>query len=151
MQFDLNNLKILLETAIPHNHALGLELVSVSAGQVVMRLPYRKDLVGHPETGILHGGAITTLLDSVSGLSVHSRLGRLVPIATLDLRIDYLKPAEPDQAVYGACECYKLTRNVGFCRGFAYQDDKEDPVAHCTGSFMLDTPGGSPFKSSKKG
>ena len=57
-----------------------------------MRVAYRAELVGNPETGVVHGGVITTLLDSVCGLAVFSSFTQMRPVATLDLRIDYLKP-----------------------------------------------------------
>jgi uncharacterized protein (TIGR00369 family) len=106
-----------------------------------MRLPYRKELVGNPENGVLHGGPITTLLDAAAGASVFIRLWSTTPIATLDLRIDYMKPAAPQKDVFARCQCYKLTTNVAFVRGSAYQDDPEEPVATVAATFMISTRG----------
>ena len=127
--------------ACPHMREIGLEVVAAEPGRLTFKLDYRPEFIGHPETGVLHGGAVTVLLDSVSGLAVATALKELVPLATLDLRIDYLRPATPGQAVLGQAHCFKVTRNVAFTRGFAYQDDADDPIAHCTGSFMLATAG----------
>lgn len=82
--------------AVPHNALLGLEVVSAAPGTAVLRLPYREELIGNPETRVLHGGAVTALLDATCGMAVFLRLERFVRIATLDLRIDYLRPALPD-------------------------------------------------------
>src|SRR5882757_6430012 len=79
--------------SVPHNRALGMEIVEVSPAEALFRLPYDPKLVGNPDTGVLHGGAITALLDGASGAAVFAALTDLVPIATLDLRIDYLRPA----------------------------------------------------------
>ena len=57
---------------IPHNKALGLELLELERGEAKFRLPYDAKLVGNPDTGVLHGGAITALLDASSGASVTS-------------------------------------------------------------------------------
>ncbi|MCK6552928.1 hotdog fold thioesterase, partial [Myxococcota bacterium] len=85
---------------VPHNQALGLELVDFDrAGVAVMRLPWSEALVGNPETGVLHGGVITSLLDATAGAAVFVALWSPTPIATLDLRIDYLKPATPGRDV----------------------------------------------------
>ena len=60
----------------------------------MFELPYDDKLVGNPDTGVMHGGAITALLDACSGAAVFAALDEWVPIATLDLRIDYLRAAE---------------------------------------------------------
>ncbi len=128
---------------VPHNRAIGLELVDFDrAGIAVMRLPYREDLIGNPETRVLHGGAITTLLDATAGASVFVRLWNTTPIATLDLRIDYMKPATPGLDVYARVHCFRVTNNVAFVRGTAYhREDEDNPVAAVAGTFMLSTKG----------
>jgi uncharacterized protein (TIGR00369 family) len=111
----------------------------------VFELPYRADLVGNPDTGVLHGGVITALLDAASGASVFAALTTWAPIATLDLRIDYLRAAAAGQNVTCRATCYKLTRNVAFTRAVAYHDDETDPIASAVGTFMLGTkPAGRP-------
>lgn len=128
---------------IPHNKALGMELLELERGEAKFRLPYDAKLVGNPDTGVLHGGAITALLDAASGASVFAALTDWVPIATLDLRIDYLRAAEPGRDVVCHATCYKRTRNVAFTRAIAYHDDPADPIASSVGTFMLSTkPGG---------
>ena len=128
---------------VPHNAALGLELIDVEPGVgcATMRLPYSEQLVGDPETGVLHGGAITGLIDATCGAAVFMKLTRQVSIATLDLRIDYLKPATPGLAVIARAETVKLTHNVGFARALAYHDDPADPIASAAGTFMIGTKG----------
>lgn len=129
--------------AVPHNHALGIKVLEIEPSHALFELPYDPKLVGNPDTGVLHGGVITALLDGVSGAAVFATIAEMVPIATLDLRIDYLRPAEVGQAVRASATCYKTTRNVGFTRAVAYHDDPDDPIAHSVGTFMLSTKGGS--------
>jgi len=124
---------------VPHNQALGMRVLEMTATGVVIELPYDPKLVGNPDTGTLHGGAITALLDGCSGAAVFAALTELVPIATLDLRIDYLKPAEPGKPVIGKASCYNMTRNVAFTRAVAYQDTEANVIAHSVGTFMLST------------
>ncbi|HVK86846.1 MAG TPA: PaaI family thioesterase [Kofleriaceae bacterium] len=128
---------------VPHNRALGIEIVDLQPREAVFRLPYDDKLVGNPDTGVLHGGALTALLDATSGAAVFASLPTLVPIATLDLRIDYLRPAAAGKAILAHATCYKLTRNVGFTRAVAYHDDLQDPIAHSVGTFMVSTKPGS--------
>jgi uncharacterized protein (TIGR00369 family) len=133
-------------TMVPHNAALGLRVIDCAPAMVILELPWREDLVGNPETGVLHGGAITTLLDACSGASVFLALRQPIPIATLDLRIDYLRPATAHQTVRARAECYRVTRNVAFTRCIAYHgDDHSDrhAIASAAGTFMLSTKGQS--------
>jgi uncharacterized protein (TIGR00369 family) len=128
---------------VPHNKALGMRVVDFGRGEVTIRLPYDARFVGHPATGVLHGGVVTALLDASCGASVFTKLAEPAPIATLDLRIDYLKPAVARLDLIAKAHCYKLTRNVAFVRCVAYQDDESDPVATAAGAFMLATKGKS--------
>lgn len=128
--------------SVPHNRALGMRAILLARGECELELPYDPKLVGNPDTGVLHGGAITALLDATSGASVFSALVQWVPIATLDLRIDYLRPAEPPKAVRARATCYKVTKNVAFTRAVAFHDDPADPIASAVGTFMLSTKSG---------
>ncbi|HJN26035.1 MAG TPA: PaaI family thioesterase [Rhodospirillales bacterium] len=134
-------------SAIPHCRELGLKIVSLEPGSASIKLEYQDRLIANPETGVVHGGVISTLLDTVSGLSAMSAISETTPVATLDLRIDYLRPATPGRAIIGAAECFRLTNSVAFIRGAAHHDDDSDPIAHSMGTFML---GAAGFTSEKK-
>jgi len=123
--------------AVPHNRALGMRIVDLDAQGCVAELPYDARLVGDPESGVLHGGAITALMDATCGAAIFLAMGRPVRIATLDLRIDYLKRASPGRSVVCRAECYKQTRSVAFTRAIAHLGDAQDPIASAVGSFMI--------------
>jgi len=129
-----------LDGNIPHSKALGLILEELGDAHAVMRLPWAEKLVGNPETGVLHGGVITTLMDSVCGAAGMCALADPAPFATLDLRIDYLRPATPRQDLFARAECYRVTRSILFVRGIAYHQAPDDPIAHATATFMLTRP-----------
>ena len=131
----------LFSDAIPHNKALGIKVVAVARGLASMQLDWREELVGNPETGVLAGGPLTAMLDGCCGMAVATMLARPEPFATLDLRIDYAKPADPKKPVIAEAECYRITRSVAFTRAFAHQGDPKDPVAAAAGTFMLGTKG----------
>ena len=122
---------------VPHSAALGCLYVEHEIGRVVMDLPYREDLVGDPSTGVIHGGVITTLVDASCGQAVLTALPEVRRIATLDLRIDYLRPARAGRTVRCESICYRLTRQVAFTRSTAHDGDPNDLVATSAGTFMV--------------
>jgi uncharacterized protein (TIGR00369 family) len=131
----------LFSDTIPHNKSLGMKVLAVARGLASMRLDWRPELVGNPETGVLAGGPLTAMLDSCCGMAVATMLKAPEPFATLDLRIDYAKPATPGQPVIAEAECYRITRSVAFTRAFAHHGDPKDPIAAASGTFMLGTKG----------
>lgn len=127
-----------IEERVPHNRALGLRYEGFDGKKLRVRLPYDARLVGNSELGVLHGGAITALMDATAGTAVFARLMQPKRIATLDLRIDYLKPARARCDVIAVAECFKTTRHIAFVRCEAHHDgDPEDLVAVANGTFMI--------------
>ena len=108
-----------------------------------MRVPYHADLVGDPETGVLAGGLVTTLLDHAGGLAVWVALDAFRPIATLDLRVDYMRAAQPGRDLLAEARCYRLTRNLAFVRAWAFENDPSDPVAAAQSAYMVSAEGDS--------
>jgi uncharacterized protein (TIGR00369 family) len=124
--------------AVPHNRALGLETLAWKPGEITLALPWREDLVGNPETGVLHGGAITSLMDAASGAAVFLAMQPIRRVATLDLRIDYLRPAKTGRAVVAHAVCYHLTQRIAFTRAEAYHEGEPRVlVANAVGTFMI--------------
>jgi len=121
---------------VGHGKALGLEYRASGPNWMELSLPWREELVGVPETGVLASGAIVSLIDTASGGSVWMTLGHFVPIVTLDLRLDYMRPAVKGETVIARCECVKLTRQVAFVRGVAHGGDDSRPIAQSAATFM---------------
>jgi uncharacterized protein (TIGR00369 family) len=126
-----------LARRVGHGKALGLEYRDSGPNWMELCLPWREELVGVPDTGVLASGAIVSLIDTASGASVWMKLGQFIPIVTLDLRIDYMRPAVKEETVIARCECVKMTRRIAFVRGIAHGGDPERPIAHSAGTFML--------------
>ncbi|CAN5173063.1 PaaI family thioesterase [soil metagenome] len=120
-----------------YGYASGLRLDRVAPGEAWSSLPYRPVFVGDTETGVLHGGVVTAMLDESCGMAVQLALDGTRAIATLDLRIDYQKPATPGLAIKAHSFCSRVTRSIAFVRSTAYQESEEDPVATATACFMI--------------
>src|ERR1700730_5931987 len=115
----------------------GLRLDRAAPGGAASALPYRPVFVGDTETGVLHGGVVTAMLDESCGMAVQLALDGTRAIATLDLRIDYQKPATPGLDIKAHSVCYRVTRSIAFVRSTAYQESEDDPVATATACFMV--------------
>lgn len=126
--------------SLPHCRELGIRIVEVGRGFCVARIEPSPQLAGNPETGVVHGGVVTTLLDSVGGTAAFSVVRRGQTVATLDLRIDYLRMSAPGRPIFARAECYRLGRRIAFVRGIAYCDEKE-PLAHSASTFMVGSVG----------
>jgi len=146
---DPNLLSILpqLASGAAHTHALGFLYEGLTDDDAVrLRVPYRADLVGDPDSGVLAGGLVTALLDHIGGMAVWVAMDAFRPIATLDLRVDYMRAAEPGRDLLAQARCYRLTPSIGFVRAWAFEDDPSDPVAAAQAAYMVsdETNAGSP-------
>src|SRR6476469_3403474 len=120
-----------------YGHSSGLRLDRAAPGEAWSSLPYRPVFVGDTATGVLHGGVVTAMLDESCGMAVQLALDGSRAIATLDLRIDYQKPATPGLDIRAHSVCNRVTRSIAFVRSTAYQETEQDPIATAAACFMV--------------
>lgn len=137
---DLLNILPQLASGSAHTHALGFKLETVLGDKVRLRAPYKPEFVGDPLTGVLSGGLVSTVLDHVGGLSVWLALDQFQSIATLDLRVDYMRPAAPGRDLIAEAHCFRLNRSMAFVRAWAFEDDPSDPVAASQAAYIIHKP-----------
>lgn len=135
---DINRIARQFIEAIPHARALGMQLDQIGEGRAVIRMAYDPRFIGDPATGVIHGGAVSALMDTASGAAVMCHPAAPLSTATLDLRIDYMRPAAPGQTIVAQAECHHMTRSVAFVRVTACDDDTSRPVAMATGAFTVE-------------
>lgn len=119
-----------------HCQVLGIRVNAASQQHLTLELPYNSSHVGNPDNGIIHGGVLTTLMDTASGTMVILALPEFELCPTLDLRVDYVRAAEPGKSVIAEASVYRIARNVVFTRCVVHQGDINEPVAHCVATFM---------------
>lgn len=124
----------------PWADEMGFEVTRIEKGHVWGVQPFRDHLIGDPATKVVHGGVITTLLDNLCGMACGTALKEFRFVATLDLRIDYMRPAESGEDILAEAECYHVTKSVAFCRAWAYQESREKVVATAQGAFAINQP-----------
>ncbi|MFI0396175.1 PaaI family thioesterase [Paracoccus jiaweipingae] len=123
--------------AIPHARALGLTIRQIGDGRAEIEMPYHPNLVGDPRSGVVHGGAVSALMDTCCGAAVMGHPRVMSATATIDLRIDYMRAATPGHRILAQAECYHVTRSVAFVRATALDEDESRPVATATGTFTV--------------
>jgi uncharacterized protein (TIGR00369 family) len=124
--------------AIPHTRDLGMVLTQLEGGVATITMPYDERLIGDPDTGVMHGGAVSALMDSCCGAAVMCHPSNPGATATIDLRIDYMRAATPGQALSTTATCYHITRSVAFVRATACDEYMDNPVAMATGTFTVE-------------
>jgi len=127
----------------PHMVEIGARVTAIDRARGSMMLPARHDWLGDPARNLMHAGPLTVLADSACGLAVGAALDVDMTYATLDLRMDYLRPAGPERDVHCDAHCFRLTRSVAFIRADVWQDDPAQPIASAQATFMVGTPSGS--------
>ncbi|MDJ0859895.1 MAG: PaaI family thioesterase [Dinoroseobacter sp.] len=128
---------------LPHAKALDMRIEEVGDGVAIISMPYSAKLVGDARTGVIHGGAVSALMDTCGGAAVMSHPDAPGGTATIDLRIDYMRAATPEQRITARAECHHITRNVAFVRAVAMDEDTARPVAMATGAFTVERPEGA--------
>lgn len=124
--------------SVRHSRELGITVSAAEECRVVGEMPWQARLVGNPDTGVLHGGAVFAFLDQLGGLAVASRVYPHMEITpTIDFRLDHLHAPASGSTVIGSAECYRLSEHVAFVRLSAHQAGAEsEPLASGLATYM---------------
>lgn len=126
-------------SGIPYAVASGMTLVGTGPGRASLLLPARGTWTGDAERKLIHPGCLSVLADTACGVAVGCALEQLEPFATLDLRMDYLRPPVAETDLICHAECHRLSRSVAFVRGELVQPGQSEPVATVYATFMRAT------------
>ena len=124
---DLAAFKTLIEDALPFHALLGVKLVAIERGKCSLMIPYRPELLGDVRRKALHGGVLSMLADACGGFAVWSMCGLDDKLATIDLRVDYLKPAL-ETGVVAVSHVRLLGNRVGNASTILHPEGKPDHI-----------------------
>lgn len=129
-------LKHFFEKEIRFNAFLRMCVAELGEGYARLEIPYREELIGDPLRPALHGGVVSTLLDTAGGIAAFTSVAPGDLLSTVDLRVDYLRPAGLlDLSAEG--RVVRIGNRVAVCDIVAYQDDPEKPVATGKGVYNI--------------
>ena len=109
-----------VEKFIPFNRFLGMKLDEMREGFCRLLLPFREEFVGDVMRPALHGGVISTLIDTSGGLAAWTQLSLEDRVSTIDLRVDYLAPAALE-ALYAEAKVVRVGNRVAVIDVRCYQ------------------------------
>lgn len=106
--------------------------------RVRIRMPFNPDFTADEDQALIHGGILTALLDSAFGLANFLAVQNVETMATVDLRVEYLRPAASRADVIVEAECYRQTPHVAFNSGRVWFDTPDRPeVARAMAAFSI--------------
>ncbi len=131
----------------PHMAALGIVYRDHGDDWAELALPFAPHLVAYSgaDGGVVASGAIYALMDSTAGMAAMITRRGWEPVATLDMRLDYLRAPRPRATIISHVTCTRMTRHIGFVRGHAHDGDPGDPLAAMAGTFMFTAPDARPL------
>lgn len=134
---------------LTHEHSLfkslNLEPVLIGKGRATFDVDLPADFTN--ADGLVHGGLMTIIMDSIFGLAVFTALEELKPIATINLRADYLADTQAGARVTCTSECVEIRGDVAYVSGDVKTQTNKTLLAIGSGTFMVGTRG--PTKGSR--
>jgi len=134
---------------LKHEHSLFVSLdirpVLIGEGKSMFSMTLPEDF--SDASGKIHSGALSLIMDSILGMTVYTALDSLKPIATINLRADYLEDVKPGVRLVCSAQCDKLRDEVAFISGTLTEEASGALLATGSGAFMVGTRG--PVKGSR--
>lgn len=124
-----------LQDSIPYARFMGITATVVD-DDVIARMQYSDHLVGNASVPALHGGTLGALMESAAIFKLLWHGETAAVPKTINITVEYLRTARPE-AVFARAEFTRRGRRVANVRVFAYQEDRDRPVAVATAHFLL--------------
>lgn len=119
---------------LPHCAATKMQVECVKDNEVCIFLPAQAEIIGNKDENLVHGGAITMLIDTSCGAMAMFANDTPESCPTLDLRVDHFKAASGDSPVFCKARLVKSTKRIVFVEALVFQSDCT--IAKATATFM---------------
>ena len=128
MKIDFSQLQQAIEEIIPFNIVLGLKVLTLQEGIAKIIMPYNSQLLGDVTRPALHGGAIAAMIDAAGGAALYTLVKPADKISTIDMRVDYLRPAPKDNVI-AVAEVRRAGNRVAVVNVIVTPEKSPEPVA----------------------
>lgn len=130
-------LRQVMEEMIPFNRWLGVRMTRAESGFARLEIPFREELIGDPLRPALHGGVLSALADAAGGGAVWTVIeDERARVSTIDLRIDYLRPAKLERVIAEAT-VVRVGNRVGVADVKLFQSDPSETIATGKGVYNI--------------
>ena len=134
----MDELLILWRQRSGFHEEMNAKIIQADNNNVLLKMPFNSDFCADTDKELIHGGVLTALIDSALGLATMLAVPGLKTLATLDLRVEYLRPAKSRSDLMVFAECYRVSRHISFNRGRVWFDgDEKTQVAAGYATFAL--------------
>lgn len=116
------------EEWIAFNKFLGMKVEEIREGYARIRVPFRAELIGDPVRPAIHGGVLSALIDACGGVACFTMVDPSDRLSTVDMRVDYLRPAAAVDLVC-VSEVVRMGNRVGAVKSVVRGVDKPDEFA----------------------
>jgi uncharacterized protein (TIGR00369 family) len=129
MNKDFEDIIRFIEEGVPFDKYLGIKVDELRKGFARLFIPFRKEFIGDNRRPALHGGLISTLIDTCGGTAAWTHCSKDDRISTVDIRVDYLRPG-PDDDIFAESVVQRMGNRVSVVHTRVYScSDKETVIA----------------------
>jgi len=117
--------------------SLNMEPVLIGKNKVTIAIDLPEKFAGANE--MAHHGLLTIVMDSILGLCVLTALDDLQPIATINLRLDFIEDIKVNSRAICEAECISVAHNVATVKADLYEKETNTHISQASGAFLIGT------------
>ncbi|NOZ35197.1 MAG: PaaI family thioesterase [Chlorobi bacterium] len=127
-----------VEQKIPMAKFIGVKVLEIEEGYVKLLFPYREEFIGDPRSKRLHGGYTATAVDLAGGVAAMTYMtSQDDDVATIDMRIDYVRPGKAKAIIAEGQVLSKRRRSVVTEMKIFHPDEEDKIIVFGRGVFSI--------------